>query len=76
MLLPPYYLEVLLGGGMTCITDMMMYGGSLLQELFESFTKVPGGFPYIFIIAGMVTTLEPVCGSTFVDCGVFGFGRD
>ena len=27
MSLPPNYLELLLGGGVTCVTAMMMYGG-------------------------------------------------
>ena len=76
MPLPPYYLEVLLGGGMICVTAMMMYGRGLLQVLFESFTKGPGGFPYVFIITAEVTTLEPVYGPTFVDHGIFALGRN
>ena len=39
MPLPPNYLEVLLGGGVTCVTAMMMYRGGILQVLLESFTK-------------------------------------
>ena len=39
----------------------------VVQELFESFTKSPGGFPYILIITEEVTTLEPIYGSTFAD---------
>ena len=39
--------------------------------LFESFTRGPRGFPYVFIITGKVTALEPVYGPTFVDHGVF-----
>ena len=46
---PPYYLEVLLGGGMTCVTAMKVYVGRIHQMFFESFTKGPGGFPYVFI---------------------------
>ena len=65
--LPPHCLEVLLGGGMTCIAAMVVYGGRILQVLFESFSKGPEGFPYVFIITGEVTTLEPVYGPTFVD---------
>ena len=75
MPLPPYYLEVLLGGGMTCVAVMMMYGRGILQMLFESFTKGPGGFPNIFIITGKGTTLEPIYGPTFVDHGVFVLGE-
>ena len=58
-------------GGMTCITAMMMYRERVLQVLYESFSKGPGGFPYVFIITGEVTTLEPVYGPTFVDHGIF-----
>ena len=45
MPLSPYYLEVLLGGGMTCVAAMMMLGGKILQALFEFFSKGSGGFP-------------------------------
>ena len=45
---------------------MMMYRGGILQVLLESFTKGPRGFPYVFIIAEKVTTLEPIYGPTFV----------
>ena len=75
MPLPPYYLEVLLGGGMIRNTAMMMYGGRLLKVLFESFTKGPGGFSYVFIITGEVTTLEPVYGPTFLTMGFFVLGQ-
>ena len=53
---PPYYLEVMLGGGMTCVIAMKIWGG-FLQVLFESFSKGPRGFPYVFIITGKVTVL-------------------
>ena len=76
MPLPPYYLEVLLGGAMTCVAAMMIYGGGILQVLFESFSKGPRGFPYVLINTGKVTTPEPVYGSTFVDHGVFVLGGD
>ena len=33
--------------------------------------KGPGGFPYVFIITGKVTILEPIYGSHFADHGVF-----
>ena len=59
MSLPPYYLEILLGGGMTCVTALMMYGKWILQVLFESISKGPGGFPYVFIITVEITTQEP-----------------
>ena len=68
---PLLFLEVLLGGEMICVTAMMMHGARILQVFFESFTKGPGSFPYVFIISGKVTTLEPVYGPTFVEYGVF-----
>ena len=34
---------------------------------FVSFTKGPGGFPHVFIITRVVTTLEPINGPTLVD---------
>ena len=71
MPLPPYYLKVILTSRMACIVAMMMYREGILQVLFESFSKGPGGFPYVFIITGKVTTLEPIYGPTFDDHGVF-----
>ena len=44
--------------------------------LFVSFTKGPGGFPYVFIITGEVPTLIPIDGITLGDHGVFLLGRD
>ena len=76
MPLPSYYLEVVLGGGMTCVAAIMMYMGRILQVLIESFSKAPGGLHYVFIITGKVTTLEPVYGPTFVGHGVFSLGGD
>ena len=38
---------------------------------FVSFTKGPGGFPYVLIITGKVPTLIPVDGITLQDHGVF-----
>ena len=75
MPLPPYYLKVILTNRMACVVAMMMYRGGILQVLFESFSKGPRGFPYVFIITGEVTTLEPICGSTFDDHGVLSFGE-
>ena len=74
--LSPYYLEVMLGGGMTCVAAMMMYRGGFLQVLFEPFSKGPCGLPYVFIITGKVTTLEPVYDPTFFGHGVFVLGVD
>ena len=39
--------------------------------LFVSFTKGPGGFPYVFIIIGEVPTLIPIDDITLGDHGVF-----
>ena len=44
--------------------------------LFVSFTKGPGGFPYVFIITGEVPTLIPIDGITLGDHGVFVLGGD
>ena len=44
--------------------------------LFVSFTKGPGGFPYVFLITALVTTLVPVDGTTLVDHRVFVLGGD
>ena len=48
--LPPYYLEVTLVTGVACFAAVVMNGRGELQVLFVSFTKGPGGFPYVFII--------------------------
>ena len=61
---------------MACIVAVMMYGGGVLQALFESFSKSAGGFHYVFIITGKVTTLESIYGPTFADHGVFILGGD
>ena len=76
MALPSYYLEVMLSGRMACVIAVIMYRGGFLQVLFESFSKSPRGFPYVFIITGKVTTQEPVYGPIFVDHGVFVLGGD
>ena len=44
--------------------------------LFVSFTKGPGGFPYVFIITAKVPTLIPIDGITLGDHGVFVLGGD
>ena len=50
MPLPPYYLEVILISGMACLVAVVVNGRGGLQVLFVSFTKGPGGFPYVLII--------------------------
>ena len=47
---PPYYLEVILVSGVASLGAMVMNGRGGLQVFFVSFTKGPGGFPYVFII--------------------------
>ena len=76
MPLLPYYLEVIISGRMVCVVAVMMYRGRFLQMLFESFSKGRGGFPYVLIITGKVTALEPIYSPTFVDHGVFVLGGD
>ena len=53
MPLPPYYLEVILVGGMACLVTVVMNSRRGLQVLFVSFTKGPGGFPYVLIIINL-----------------------
>ena len=44
--------------------------------LFESISKGPRSFLYVFIIARKVTALKPIYGPTFVDHGIFVLGGD
>ena len=44
--------------------------------LFVSFTKGPGGFPYVFIITDKVHTLIPIDGITLRNHRVFVLGGD
>ena len=67
MPLPPYYLEVIMVGGMACYGTVLMDSRGGLQVLFVSFTKGPGGFPYVFIITAKVVALVPVYGTTLVE---------
>ena len=54
-------------GGVACNGTMMVDSRGGLQVLFVSFTKGPGGFPYVFIITAQVVALVPVDGTTLVD---------
>ena len=69
--LPPYYFEVVLVNGVVSLVIGVMNGEGVLQVLFVSFTKGPGGFPYVFIITCDVPTLIPVDGITLGDHRVF-----
>ena len=71
MALPPYYFEAIVVNGVVGLGVMMMNGWGVLQVLFVSFTKGPGGFPYVFIITGEVPTLIPIDGITLGGNGVF-----
>ena len=48
--LPPYYFEVIVVNGVVSLVVVMMNGWGVLQVLFVSFTKGPGGFTSVFII--------------------------
>ena len=58
-------------GGVASLDTMLMNGRGGLQVLFVSFTKGPGGFPYVFIITALLPTVIPVYGTTLVDHRVF-----
>ena len=62
--------------GMVSLVIVMMNRWWILQVFFVSFTKVPGGFPYVFIITGKVPTLIPIDGITLGDHGDFVLGED
>ena len=51
--LPPYYFEVIVIDVVVSLIVVMMNGGGVLQGLLVSFTKGPGGFPYVFIYLGI-----------------------
>ena len=74
--LPPYYFEVIMVNGVAGLVIVMMNGWGILQVLFASFTKGPGGFPYVFIITGKVPTLILIDGITLGDHRVFVLGGD
>ena len=74
--LPPYYFEVVLVNGVVSLVIVVMNRRGVLEVLFVSFTKGPGGFPYVFIITCVVPTLIPVYGITLGDHGVFVLRRD
>ena len=62
--LPPYYFEVIVIDGVVGLIIVMMNRLGVLQVLFVSFTKGPGGFPYVLIITAKVPTLKPIDGIT------------
>ena len=47
MVLPPYYLEVVLCENMACYATVIVYRGGFHQVFFESVSKGPGGLLYI-----------------------------
>ena len=74
--LPPYYFEVVVIDGVISLIVVVMNRWGVLQMLFISFTKGPGGFPYVLIITAKVPTLIPIDGITLVDHRVFVLGED
>ena len=63
-------------GGVAYLAAVVMNSRGVLQVFFVSFTKGPGGFPYVLIITAYVTTLVPIDGTTLVDHRVFILGGD
>ena len=68
--LPPYYFEVILIDGVVGLIIVMMNRRGVLQVFLVSFTKGPGGFPYVLVITAKVPALIPVDGITLVDQGL------
>ena len=60
--------------GVASLIVLMMNRWGILQVLFVSFTKGPGGFLYVLIITAKVLTLIPIDGITLVDHWVFVLG--
>ena len=73
---PPYYFEVVVIDGVVGLIIVVMNRWGVLQVLFLSFTKGPGGFPYVLIITAKVPTLIPINGITLVYHRVFVLGGD
>ena len=73
--LPPYYFEVVLVNGVVSLVIVVMNRWGVLQVLFVSFNKSPGGFPYVFIITCEVPTLIPVYGITWETMGSLSLGE-
>ena len=71
MVLPPYYLEVVLCGSVGSDITVVVYRGGFLQVFFDSFSIGPGDLSYTFLITCKFSTLEPIDGQTFVFHGVF-----
>ena len=74
--LPPYYFEVIVIDRVVGVIIVMMNRRGVLQVLFVSFTKGPGGFPYVLIITAKIPTLISIDGITLVDHRVFVLGGD
>ena len=76
MVLPPYDVEVIRCDAVPCLDAVHVDGGMVLQVLLEPFSKCPGGFPYVLLIACNFFTLVVICCSTFLIQGVLIFGFD
>ena len=74
MILPPYYLEVVLCGSVACIVTVVLYREGFIEVFFESFFKGPRGLSCVFLITCKVPTLGPVDCPTFVFHGVLILG--
>ena len=72
----PIILKLFLVNGVVSLVVVVMNVWGVLKVLFVSFTKGPGGFPYVFIITCVVPTLIPVDGITLEDHRVFVLGGD
>ena len=62
MVLPLYYLEVVLCDCLASDATVVVYRGGFLQVFLESFVKFPGGIPYTFLITHkLLLPLKWVC---------------
>ena len=56
MVLPSYYLEIVLCSDVASIATVVVYRGGFLKVLFESFSKGPKGLSNVFLITHNVPT--------------------
>ena len=75
MVLPGYDVEVVWGGAMPFLDAVCVDEGGFLLVFLESFSKVPGGLPCVFLITYEFSTLVVIYSSTLLVHGflVFGF---
>ena len=70
LVLPPYDVKIVGSRVVSCLLDMHMYGGRLLEMFIVPLPQGPSCFPYVFITAGNVPTLIAVCYPTLLVLGV------